>query len=118
GAYAPLPTHTETVVERIEPDGSRASRLAGTLDAPECGLGRVCVMEHAVRVYKIERTLGERQGKQTRYYRMNERHGGNPFAAAQQRQIEINPDNFRTMGKPAGRIVDIDRLQAEACADI
>jgi hypothetical protein len=49
---------------------------------------------------------------------MNKLHRGNPCAAAQQRQIEIDPDNLRAACNPASRIVDIDRLQAEACADI
>src|SRR5437867_9843951 len=115
---APLPTHLEKVFECIDPEVDRAIRFAKTLNAPKCGLGGVRVMEHAVRVDKIERTIGERQCKQTRYHRMNKLHRGNPCAAAQQRQIEIDPDNLRAACNPAGCIVDIDRLQAEACADI
>src|SRR5881296_3196291 len=49
---------------------------------------------------------------------MNERLRGNLCAAAQQRQVEIDPDNLRAACHPASRIVDIKRLQAEACADV
>src|SRR6266571_7232881 len=79
-----FPTFLEEVFERVDPDVDRAIRLAKTLNAPKCGLGGVRVMEHAVRVDKIERTIGERQGKQTRDHRMNKLHRGNPCAAAQQ----------------------------------
>src|SRR5438132_14418400 len=81
---APFPTFLEEVFERIDPDVDRAIRLAETLDAPKRGLGGVRVMKHAVRVDKIEKTLRERQGKETRDHRMNERHCGNLCAAAQQ----------------------------------
>src|SRR5213594_3559625 len=73
---APLPTHLEKVFECIDPDVDRAIRLAKTLNTPKCGISGVRVMEHAVRVDKIERTIGERQGKQTRDHRMNKLHCG------------------------------------------
>src|SRR5207247_9973956 len=92
---APLPTHLEKVFECIDPDVDRAIRLAKTLNTPKCGISGVRVMEHAVRVDKIERPIGERQGKQTRDHRMNKLHSANTCAAAQQQQSEINTAHHR-----------------------